>query len=59
MSIVRRLLTHHRPDAQPDLQLAAELARIHDLHRAGIINAVEERSLRTRLLADGSLRAAA
>jgi hypothetical protein len=59
MSIVRRLLTHHRPDAQSDREMAAELARIHDLHRAGIINAVEERSLRTRLLVDGSLRRAA
>ena len=59
MSIVRRLLTHHRPDAQPDRDLAAELARIHDLHRAGIISSVEERALRTRLLVDGAGRAAA
>jgi hypothetical protein len=59
MGIVRRLLTHHRPDGQPQREVAAELARIHDLHRAGIISAVEERSLRVRLLSDGSARRAA
>jgi hypothetical protein len=38
MSIVRRLFTHSRPAAQADRDLAAELARLHDLQRAGILS---------------------
>ena len=59
MSIVRRLLTQHRPAAQPDTDLAVELARLHDLRRAGILSAAESKAIRTHLLIDAAHRPAA
>jgi hypothetical protein len=59
MSIVRRLFTHSQPAAQADRDLAAELARLHDLHRAGILSAAEVKAIRTHLLVDASARTAA
>lgn len=54
MSIVRRLLSHTRPATQPDRDLAAELARVADLRRAGILSSAESKALRARLLADAA-----
>jgi hypothetical protein len=59
MSIVRRLLTQNRPAAQADSDLAVELARLHDLRRAGILSAAESKAIRTHLLVDASHRHAA
>jgi hypothetical protein len=59
MSIVRKLLTHSRPAAEADRDLAAELARLHDLRRAGIISAAESKAIRTHLLIDADHRNAA
>ena len=54
MSIVRRFLSHTRPPTQSDRDLAAELARVADLRRAGILSAAEGKAVRARLLADAS-----
>jgi hypothetical protein len=59
MSIVRRLFTHSRPAAQADRDLAAELARLHDLQRAGILSPAEAKAIRTHLLVDAAHRPAA
>jgi hypothetical protein len=59
MSIVRRLFTHSRPAAQADRDLAAELARLHDLQRAGILSPAETKAIRTHLLVDAAHRPAA
>lgn len=50
MSIVRRLFSHTRPAAEPGRDLAAELARVHDLRRAGILTADEAKAARGRLV---------
>jgi hypothetical protein len=54
MSIVRRLFAHHHPSGQADRDLAAELARLHDLQRAGILSAAEVRAIRAHLLVDAA-----
>jgi hypothetical protein len=59
MSIVRRLLTHTRPAAQVDRDLALELARLQDLRRAGILSPAESKAIRTHLLIDAAHHRAA
>lgn len=59
MSIVRRLLSHSRPPAQAGRDLAAELARVSDLRRAGILSPAESRAIRQRLLDDAAHHQAA
>jgi hypothetical protein len=59
MGMVRKLLTQNRPAAQADSDLAVELARLHDLRRAGILSAAESKAIRVHLLIDAADRPAA
>jgi hypothetical protein len=54
MSIVRKLLSHSHPAAQAEHDRAAELARLHDLYRAGILSAAEVKAIRTHLLTNAA-----
>jgi hypothetical protein len=59
MSIVGKLFAHRHPAGQADRDLAAELARLHDLQRAGILSAAEAKAIRAQLLAASAPRRAA
>jgi hypothetical protein len=59
MRIVGKLFAHHHPAGQADRDLAAELARLHDLQRAGILSPAEVKAIRAHLLAEPARRPAA